>query len=136
MSAPGRSPVSLITQAMRFAVVGGAATLAHFAVMAALIMLQWASPLVATFLGSLVGAAVAYWANRRHTFESDVPHTRALPRHTVVVAGSIVLNALLFRLAHGSFEAPVWFAQGLATGLCMVFNFVASRQWVFKQRSL
>ena len=122
------------TQAVRFAAVGGFATLAHFAVMGALIITSAASPLAATFAGSLVGSVVAYVANRRHTFESDVPHTQALPRHYAVVAGSIVLNAALFRFAHGSFGAPVWFAQGLATGLCMVFNFVASRLWVFKQR--
>jgi putative flippase GtrA len=121
-------------QAMRFAAVGGLATLAHFAVMGALIITSAASPLAATFAGSLVGSVVAYVANRRHTFESDVPHIQALPRHYAVVAGSIILNAALFRLAHGSFGAPVWFAQGLATGLCMVFNFVASRLWVFKQR--
>ena len=124
----------LLTQAMRFAVVGGLATLAHFAVMGAIIVTTIGSPLVATFAGSLVGSVVAYLANRRHTFESDVPHAQALPRHYVVVAGSIVLNALVFRLAHGTFGAPIWFAQGLATGLCMVFNFVASRFWVFKQR--
>ena len=85
-------------------------------------------------LGSLVGSVVAYVANRRHTFESDVPHRTALPRHYAVVAGSIALNALIFRLAHGSLDAPVWLAQGLATGLCMVFNFVASKYWVFKQQ--
>jgi putative flippase GtrA len=124
----------LLTQAMRFAMVGGLATLAHFAVMGAIILTTIGSPLVATFAGSLVGSVVAYLANRRHTFESDVPHTQALPRHYAVVAGSIVLNALVFRLAHGTFGAPIWFAQGLATGLCMVFNFVASRFWVFKQR--
>ena len=83
---------------------------------------------------ALVGSVVAYLANRRHTFESDVPHRRALPRHYLVVAGSILLNALLFRLAYTGLGAPVWLAQGLATGLCMVFNFIASRQWVFRQR--
>ncbi len=125
---------ALLTQAMRFAMVGGLATFAHFAVMAAMIAAAIASPLAATFTGSLVGSVVAYLANRRHTFESDVAHSQALPRHYAVVAASIALNAALFRVAHGSFDAPVWFAQGLATGLCMVFNFVASRLWVFKQR--
>ncbi len=127
------SPTGLITQALRFALVGGLATLAHFAVMGALILASVASPLVATFVGSLAGSVVAYVANRRHTFESNAPHRHALPRHYVVVTGSIALNALIFRLTHGSLDAPVWFAQGLATGLCMVFNFIASRYWVFKQ---
>jgi putative flippase GtrA len=127
------SPTGLITQALRFAFVGGLATLAHFAVMGALIVGGLTTPLVATFVGSLIGSVVAYVANRRHTFESDAPHRRALPRHYVVVTGSIALNALIFRFAHGSLDMPVWFAQGLATGLCMVFNFVASRHWVFKQ---
>ena len=124
----------LLTQATRFAMVYGLATLAHFAVMGALISTALATPLAATFTGSLVGSVVAYLANRRHTFESDVPHAQALPRHYVVVAGSIVLNAALFRVAHDGLGAPIWLAQGLATGLCMVFNFVASRLWVFKQR--
>jgi putative flippase GtrA len=127
------STTGLISQALRFALVGGLATLAHFAVMGALILAGVASPLVATFVGSLVGSVVAYVANRRHTFDSNEPHRRALPRHYVVVAGSIALNALIFRFAQGSLDTPVWFAQGLATGLCMVFNFVASRHWVFKQ---
>jgi putative flippase GtrA len=133
MNAP-ITPPGLVTQAIRFAMVGGLATLAHFAAMGTLIVGGLTTPLVATFLGSLVGSVVAYVANRRHTFESDVPHRTALPRHYAVVAGSIALNALIFRLAHGSLDAPVWFAQGLATGLCMVFNFVASKYWVFKQQ--
>lgn len=127
------TPARLLTQALRFGFVGALATLVHFAAMGALILAGVATPLAATFVGSLAGSVVAYVANRRHTFESNEPHHRALPRHYVVVAGSIALNALIFRLAHGSLDAPVWFAQGLATGLCMVFNFVASRHWVFKQ---
>ena len=131
MSLPASMRV-LAIQAWRFALVGGLATAAHFAVMGMLIATDLTSPLLATFVGSLVGSVVAYVANRRHTFESDVPHRHALPRHYAVVAGSILLNAVLFHMAQGWFGAPVWFAQGLATGLCMVFNFIASRFWVFR----
>ena len=85
----------LLTQAIRFAMVGGLATLAHFVVMAAMISAAIASPLAATFTGSLVGSVVAYLANRRHTFESDVPHSQALPWHYAVVAASMALTAAL-----------------------------------------
>jgi putative flippase GtrA len=119
-------------QAKSFVLVGLAATLVHFAAMGLLISQQWTSPLAATFVGSLLGSVVAYLANRRLTFQSDAPHRRALLRHYVVVAASIILNAIIFRAAHQSFALPVWFSQGLATGLCMVFNFIASRFWVFR----
>ncbi|MFM8546953.1 MAG: GtrA family protein [Betaproteobacteria bacterium] len=123
---------SLWREARNFLLVGLAATAAHFAVMAALIASTMASALAATFIGSLTGSIVTYLANRRITFQSDTPHRRALPRHYIVVAGSIVLNALAFRVAHEQLSAKVWVAQGLATGLCMVFNFIVSRWWVVR----
>lgn len=122
----------MIRQARSFILVGLAATAAHFAVMGLLIQTGTTSAQMATFVGSLVGSLVAYFANRQHTFRSRVPHLRAIPRHYVVVAGSILLNAAVFGIAHGRLGTPVWFAQGLATGVCMVFNFIASRFWVFR----
>lgn len=130
---PPMSDLALLwRQARTFLIVGLTATAAHFATMAGLIATQWTSALAATFIGSLVGSVVTYLANRQLTFQSDAPHRRALPRHYVVVAASIAFNALLFRVAHEQLLLPVWIAQGLATGLCMVFNFVASRFWVFR----
>ena len=132
MSAERTGFALLWQQAKSFVVVGLVATAAHFMTMGVLISLEQATPVTATFVGSLVGSIVAYVANRRHTFQSDAPHRRALPRHYVVVAASIGLNAMIFHLAHGSIALPIWLAQGLATGLCMVFNFIASRFWVFR----
>ena len=126
------SVTTLVRQGRRFILVGIAATLTHFAVMGVLIEVAGLAPLAATFIGSLAGSVVAYVANRVHTFESQVSHRRALPRHYAVVAGSILLNALIFRALHGQFDQPVWMAQVLATGLCKQFNFLASKLWVFR----
>lgn len=131
MSLPGELE-RLWRQGLRFGLVGLTATAAHIGVMTGLIAFGAASALAATFVGSLVGSVITYLANRSLTFQSSAPHRRALVRHYVTVAGSIALNALLFHAAHEPLGLAVWLAQGLATGLCMVFNFMASRFWVFR----
>lgn len=119
-------------QGLRFILVGLAATAAHLGVMAGLIAVGAVGALAATFIGSLVGSVITYLANRSLTFKSSTPHRLALVRHYVTVAGSIALNAVLFHIAHESLVLAVWLAQVLASGLCMVFNFIVSRFWVFR----
>lgn len=117
---------------IKYAVVGGVATFAHYTLLIALV--EWLSmpaPYAAA-LGALLGALVAYLGNRRYTFvHTTQEHSTAVPRFLFV--------ALLGALANGSI---VWwgvellhlhylFAQIIATILVLSLTFVLNRSWTF-----
>ncbi len=119
---------------VRYTVVGAAATLAHWLVLAGLVEgAAWAAGW-ASAAGAVVGAQVAFVGHRRFTF---APAPGALPalwpawwRFQATAAGLAVLGVGLVVVA----TAAGWHhlaAQALATGVVWVVGHAVNRCWAF-----
>jgi putative flippase GtrA len=115
---------------LRYLVVGGAATAAHWALMAWLVERQALPAWWASGAGAVLGAQVAFFANRRFTFDHHGPAWPAWWRFMGTAAMGGVLGMLI--VATG-----VWLGwhyllvQALATGLVLLLTFAVNRAWTF-----
>jgi putative flippase GtrA len=118
----------------RFLLVGGSATVMHYAVMAFVLWRGWTGPVAASAIGFLVSAVFNYLASAAYTFRGDHSHARALPRFATTLAAGCALNvgavALLLRLG-----VPLVLAQLVATGCVMVWNYCLHALWTFRPRA-
>lgn len=129
--AGGNAPGGTGVQLVRFAAVGALATAIHYVLLIGLVETMNVGPVAATVLGSIAGALVAYAGNRRYTFNSGVPHARGLPRFLLVASAGLILNASIMALLSGPLGIHYLVAQIVATGVVLLWNFVANRHWTF-----
>jgi putative flippase GtrA len=123
---------SLGAQFTKFAMAGGAGTVAHYLVLIALVSMGGIAPGRAAFAGAAVGACVIYLLNRRYAFAgSSRSHAEALPRFALMATVGAVLNGMLVGMLSG---AGMYFllAQVMATGVILVINFIVSKLWIFR----
>jgi putative flippase GtrA len=85
-----------------------------------------------TLAGFCVGALVNYLIARRYVFASDRPHGSAVPRFALVAAAGAALNTAMVALVYRA-GAHYLVAQVAATGVVLLFNFVANRHWTFSR---
>jgi putative flippase GtrA len=123
---------NLAKQFRNFIVVGFVATAAHYGVLVGLVESGVLTSVPATLAGYLTGGVVSYWFSRRHAFASDRPHKEAVWRFVVVAGVGFVMTGFLMALLHGQWGWHYLFAQMIATGLIMLWSFVANRLWTFK----
>jgi len=128
--------MTLPRQLSTYALVGVAASLAHYAVLVALVELEAVPPVPAALAGYIVGGVVSYRLNRRHTFGSARPHREASWRFALVALLGFGLTYLLMRLLVEQLGAPYLPAQLLTTILIMFVSFAINRIWTFAHRSL
>lgn len=128
---------STLAQAVRFLVVGGAATVVDVALFNLLHFGLGAGPLTAKVLSSCVSAGAAFAGNRQWTF----PRGRSAlsTQMTLFVAvniASVLLNLLPLAVARYVLELQGVVALNVAAnvvglGLATTFRFYAYRRWVF-----
>jgi putative flippase GtrA len=120
-------------QALRFGLVGVAATLTHFGV--AVTAVRWGAiaPQIANLIGFAVAFGVSFAGQWLWTFApARTPIAHALPCYLAVSVGGFVANAAayaaLLRLT------PLRYDVALALVLIVVAaaTFLLSRRWVFK----
>lgn len=114
----------------RYAVVGLAATAAHYALLTALV--EWAqwSAWLASGLGAALGAQVAFLGNRRFTFAHRGPWWPAW----VKFQGTAVLGAALgMALVAAGVAVGLHYllAQAVATGVGLLVTYAINRVWTF-----
>ena len=90
--------MTLPRQLSTYALVGAVASLAHYAVLIALVEIGGAPPVPAALCGYVVGGIVSYLLNRRHTFASDRPHREAAWRFALVALLGFGLTYAFMRL--------------------------------------
>lgn len=122
-------PRRLGWQLLRYALVGGLATCVHYALMAGLLRSGWL-PVAASTTGAVVGALVAYAANRRWTFDAEHSSARML-RFMSVAALGVLLNAILLATIHYWLFQSIIVAQLLTTAGVFVATFLINRNWSF-----
>jgi putative flippase GtrA len=123
--------MSTTRQLATYASVGVGATLAHYAVLIALVEGGGWRAVPATLCGYVVGGVVAYLLNRRHTFASDRPHAEATWRFALVAFAGFCVTYALMSLFIDRWGAPYLPAQMVTTVLAMFVTFALNRRWTF-----
>lgn len=117
-----------------YVVAGGIATAVHYAVLIALVESSSLAAAPSAAIGTLCGAGVSYWLNRRMTFAgSNTRHVQALPRFMAIALLGACLNGLLVWLGVSMLGWHYLAAQALATVLVVGLTFRLNRLWTFSQ---
>ncbi|AWI75772.1 polysaccharide biosynthesis protein GtrA [Parazoarcus communis] len=117
----------------RFAAVGLVGTIAHYALLLALVEIGSVPPLAGSVAGFLLGAMVNYAINHRFVFRSGRAHAEALPRFMTVAGVGLCWNALLMYLLAELMGLHYLLAQILTTGLLLVWHYVGNAVWTFRR---
>ena len=116
-------------QMARYGAIGALATAAHYALMAAL-MASGLTPLVSSSAGAVLGAFVAYAANRKFTFRAT-HSTARMVRFLLVAALGLLLNGFFLVTIHTWLISSIIGAQLLTTALVFVVTFFINLKWSF-----
>jgi hypothetical protein len=115
-----------------FLLIGGGAALSFVVLSSAAI---WALPLVPRWIVSAICYGMfivpVYLLYRRFSFNSDAPHTRALPRYIAAQLASLCLASFFSFVAYGALGLPTFGAALLVIGLTSGAQFVVLRRWAF-----
>ncbi len=126
----------LSTQLLRFAIVGGGATLIHVGAALTLNGVLGLSPLRANFVAFLAAWAFSYWGNFVWTFGAAVAHKTALPRFLALSAGLFAVNQAIVYVAVEFWGWPFWAALIPVVMIVPIAGFLASRFWAFLPRQM
>ena len=116
---------------IRYAIVGGLATLVHYLVLVSLVEQADLNAALAAMVGASCGALAAYSVNFRFTFASKAAHRNALPRFLLVAAGGALVSAALVWLGTQLLQLHYLVPQAAATALVLVAGFSMNRRWTF-----
>jgi len=112
----------------RFLIVGGANTLAAYAVY--LLLLPWMRYEFAYAIGYVVGITVAYALSATFVFRQPM-RKRSAARFPLVYAVQFLISLGLLRLAIEIFAIPQWLALAVSVVLTIPITFALSR-WIVR----
>ncbi len=115
---------------LRYALVGAAATFAHWLTLAGLVEAAHVAPWLASGLGAAVGAQLAFLGNRHFTFAHRGAWGPAWWRFMGTallggVAGMVIVGAGVALGLH------YLLAQAVATAAVMLGTYTVNRRWTF-----
>lgn len=88
---------------------------------------------LASGIGYMCGAVVNYLLNYFFTFESGKSHAEAATKYfSLLGIGFCINTGLMAELVH-QLGWNKWYAQILTTGIGLIYNFLGSRFWAFKE---
>jgi putative flippase GtrA len=115
----------------RFLIVGGVATALQYAILITLTVSGGVQPLLASTIGFVASSAANYTLNRRFTFRSHVDYLGRLQRFAIIATGGLGLNAIVMAAAIDLVGMNYIASQIVASGVVLLWNFHANRQWTF-----
>lgn len=118
---------------LRFLLVGGSATLLHYAIMGAGIYLVGAGSGIASATGYVLSTAYNYWASAHFTFGGEHRHAHSLPRYLVTALAGLGINQIMLLLGI-HFSLPVAIAQLVATATVLFWNYFINATWAFARK--
>jgi putative flippase GtrA len=124
------------TQFVRFAIVGGAATLVHLGTALTLNAALGLSPLRANFCGFLAAVAFSYWGNFVWTFDAAGAHKAALPKFLALSVALFAINQAIVHVATELWGWPFFAALLPVVMIVPIGGFLASRFWAFLPRQM
>ncbi len=123
----------LARQAIRFAVVGGGATMTHVAVALALTDAAGLRPFTANLGAFLVALLVSYFGNHAWTFAASGGHARHFPRFAAVAVPALFLNQAIVHVIVDRLGFDFRFALFLVVLIVPALSLVLNRVWVFSR---
>ncbi len=121
-----------LIQQMRFALMGGLATVLHWLVMALMVNIG-NTPIIATATGALIGAMANYVLQHSVTFKTNESHASVVPRYISVFMMTWVANLLIFSLLHHTSRLTPMYAQGITTLAVASMSYVLYKRVVFNE---
>lgn len=115
-----------------FGIVGVSAMLAHFLLVAFILVPLGLPPLLANIVAFLLAFQISYWGHRHKTFQAGhIPHRQALPRFFMVSCLSFCLNEAMYFVLLRFTVLDYRLALLIVLGSVAVFTFVLSKLWAF-----
>ena len=125
--------MTILQQLISFAGIGVVGTAGHYATLFFLVQFMHFPPVIATTIGFVVGAIINYVLNYHITFNSSKLHRETLTKFLVVAAAGAMANTLIMMLGIELFDLHYFIIQLFATGVVLLFNFLANRYWTFAE---
>ena len=128
---------------IKFALIGGAATLLQFLLLGLFVELLNIAPIWASALSYCVSAIFNYIANYYLTFQSNSSHRQTFPKFVITVALGLTISTLLFAMFHHALlewlpttssllKSSYLIAQLFATLLTLIANFLMHKFWIYR----
>ena len=130
--APGRKrDRTLSAQFIVFTTVGGIATAVHYLLLIVLVDGLDVAPVPASVVGYVLAAIVNYLLNYYITFRSRKQHHEALAKFALIATLGLGLNTAIMAIGINWLALHYILSQMLATGITLIWNFIANRLWTF-----
>jgi len=117
---------------LKFTMVGGVSTVAHYLVLLISVETLHLDALIATMIGYSIGALINYYLNLRYTFNSNASHRAALPKFVIMVILGFAINAFVMFLMVYVASVNYMVGQLVATITVYCWNFMIGKHWTFK----
>ena len=131
IKAPSRTH-STLRAITTFGVVGVLSTITHLIVGLSLTTQGLFKPFTANIIAFVLAFFVSYSGHKSYSFQSDLPHCRAMPRFFSVACIGLVLNQFIVYSVVSVLERPYWQALVLIITLIPAIVYLAGRYWAFK----
>lgn len=115
---------------VRYVAVGGVATGTHYMIFVGLIQLAYLSATLASLIGALAGACVAFLGQRTFTFDTQLRTCETLPRFLTVAVMGATLNSLIVWIGISA-EIHYMLAQFFATLIVVSLTYNLNKYWSF-----
>ena len=126
-------PGGRLSKLLRYALIGGIATLVHAVILWVFVTFVDLRPSLATILGFLAAFSVSYFGHYYFTFQSTESHRRALPRFLAIALSGAVLNWLIFVVVYDGLRMDYWIAFLIAVIVVPIFVYAMSGRLAFKK---
>ena len=125
--------MELFQRMLRFAVVGLATAVLYYALLYATVELL-SVPAVAASAGVyLLVIAINYRLHYSWTFALSSPHTAAIKRFLFMTGCGFFINVSIMYICVSLLQWNYLLAQAVAMGVIIMWNFVLSSLWVFRE---
>ena len=125
--------MSLPRQFLRFAAVGATGTAVQYTTLWIGVEFFATSAVIASAIGYVLGSVVNYLLNYFFTFASGKSHLETASKYYAVLGVGWCINTGLMALFVAQLQWNYWVAQIVTTGVGLVWNFLGSRFWAFRQ---
>ncbi|MDF1797473.1 MAG: GtrA family protein [Coxiellaceae bacterium] len=125
----------LLSQMMRFAIVGMSSTVVHFSSVMLLVALGGMKPLIANIFAFLIAFSVSFFGHWLWTFSGTTQNFRqSLPRFFTIAVISFAVNETFYWYLLHRVHMHYSIALVIVLACVSIFTFTASKLWAFHSR--
>jgi len=117
----------------RFIGVGAVATGAQYLVLVILVEAFHMDPVLSSAIGFITSSCLNYYLNYTYTYNSTLPHSKAVPKFFITVLAGLVINTGCMFIMVSKMHLYYIVAQIVATGITLLWNFSIHSLWSFKK---